>query len=448
MATLLVKRLEGNKICIALRRLFIHLVDQSAKRVEVFGAPHGLFVLFAVANFCLVPLFLAPQTAPTPGFVVSLRIVASALSFILIAKDFWPKTWLRYLPLYWHFTLLICLPTFAVSMFLFSSCALEWVIDLVLTNFILGLLVDWKTYSATVVLGGALATIAFLVWGDVTMFELNLGHLPTMVYATAVSLGAGAIFSRNKERVLMEKLLTFKTLGGTIAHEMRTPLSAIQISANGLKECLPALVEGYQQARNAGINVPKISQLALESVASAPERMRYICASSLNIIDMLLLQLKDSDWSSHFGECSIKDCIDTALMEYCFRQNERELINIKNVEDFRFYGNRHLVVHILYNMMRNAYAFIQSEKRGEISIWTSESAAERKLHFCDTAKGISKKDLPHIFEHGFSSRSSGSGVGLYYCRKMMETMEGAINVRSQEGKYTEFILHFPRMKTT
>ena len=50
-----------------------------------------------------------------------------------------------------------------------------------------------------------------------------------MAYAIAVSLLVGAIFSRNKERVLMEKLVTFKALGGTIAHEMRTPLSAIHI---------------------------------------------------------------------------------------------------------------------------------------------------------------------------------------------------------------------------
>jgi two-component system autoinducer 1 sensor kinase/phosphatase LuxN len=65
------------------------------------------------------------------------------------------------------------------------------------------------------------------------------------------------------------------------------------------------------------------------------------------------------------------------------------------------------------------------------------------LHFCDTAKGIDEKDLKNIFQHGFSKRSCGNGVGLYYCKKMMDVMSGSIGVRSEAGKFTEFILSFP-----
>ena len=120
------------------------------------------------------------------------------------------------------------------------------------------------------------------------------------------------------------------------------------------------------------------------------------------------------------------------------------MIDVSGVEDFNFYGNRYLVVHILYNLMRNAFTFIQSVKKGVITIWTSESPNERHLHFCDTAKGINKRDLPHIFEHGFSKRSGGSGVGLHYCRRMMTAMAGAIAVNSVEGKYCEFVLTFSK----
>jgi Na+/proline symporter/signal transduction histidine kinase len=442
-----VGRFSPKSVLDIFRRVASQLVDLSAKRVEIFGAPYALFVLFAIANFCFVPIIFSNISGQvTPVFIIYLRVFASGLSFVLVMKDFWPKAYLRYLPIYWHITLFVCLPFFAISMCLFSSCSIEWVIDLVLTNFILGLLVDWKTYIATILFGGVFATGSFFLFGDLRQFDPNLGNFPIMAYATIVSLLAGAIFSRNKERVLMEKLVTFKALGGTIAHEMRTPLSSIQISASGLKECLPALVEGYQQARLAGIRVPKISQLTLESIASAPERMRYICASTLNIIDMLLLQLKDSDWSTHFSDCSVTECVLIALSEYCFREDERDLIDATGVAEFKFYGNRYLVVHILYNLMRNAFTFIQSEKKGRIAIWTSERANEMNLHFCDTAKGIGKEDLHHVFEHGFSKRSAGSGVGLHYCKKMMETMSGDITVRSQEGKYTEFVLTFPKHK--
>jgi SSS family transporter len=440
--------IKRNGILSFVRRFLLVLVEQSAQRVEVFGAPYGLFVLFAVANLCFVPLMFANTSGQiTPVFIVYLRVFASGLSFMLIMKDFWPKSWAPFLPFYWHITLFFCFPFFAISMCLFSSCAIEWVIDLVLTNFILGLLVDWKTYSASIFFGAILATAAFLLFGDLRQFDPNLGNFPIMAYATGVSMLAGALFSRNKERVLLEKLLTFKALGGTIAHEMRTPLSSIHISASGLKDCLPALVECYQQAKNAGIIVPKISRLALESVANTPERMRYTCASTLNIIDMLLLQLKDNDWSAQFTQCSVQECIDTALSEYCFRENERELIDTSGVKDFNFIGNRNLVVHILFNLMRNAFAFIQSEKKGSISLMSFETNHDHRLHFTDTAKGISPHDLPYIFDHGFSKRRLGSGVGLHYCKRMMETMSGSITVKSEEGQYTEFILSFPKAKS-
>ena len=349
-------------------------------------------------------------------------------------KDFWPRKLLGYLPLYWHFTLFICLPYFAFSMCLFSSFAIEWLIDLVLTIFHSGYfsrLEDLYFYD----LGGlSLCVVTFFWFGDINNFNPNYGNLPIAIYSIAVSLGVGVLFARNKERVLFEKLSVFKALGGTIAHEMRTPLSSIYVSASGLKDCLPALVSGYQSARDAGIAVPRISQLALSSLSNVPDRMGYICASTLNIIDMLLLQLKDNDWGAHFSDCSIKECVNTAINEYCFRENEKELVDIENINDFRFFGNQYLVVHIAFNLMRNAFTFIQSEQNGKIRMWTSQAYFQNRLHFCDTAKGISKNDLPYIFEPGFSKRMGGSGVGLYYCKKMMNAMSGNIVVNSVEGR--------------
>lgn len=436
-----------SKFLTTIKNGFEALVEQSAQKVEIFGAPYAMFVVFSIINLCFVPfIFARPTGLITPGFVIYLRVTASMFSFLLVMKDFWPQKSLKYLPLFWHITLLFCLPYFAISMCLFSSCSMEWIIDLILIIFILSILVDWKTYVILIISGAFLAGCSFALFGDPSHFKPDFGAFPMMTYAIGVAISAGVLFSRNKERVLMEKLNTFKALGGTIAHEMRTPLSSIQVSAGGLKEYLPALVEAYRLAKDSGLKVQRISQLALESTESIPERMRYTCASALNIIDMLLLQLKDNDWNSHFSECSMKECVEIAMQEYCFREKEKDLVDISGVRDFNFYGNRYLVVHILYNLLRNAFTFINSERRGAITIWTSEGPADWNLHFCDTAKGINKRDLPHIFEHGFSKRSGGSGVGLHYCRRMMAAMSGSLKVNSVEGKYAEFILVFNKNK--
>lgn len=424
--------------------LFHWFAKRSSERVLLFGAPYGLFALFAVTNLCILPLFFSSSSGHiTPLFIIYLRVFACSLSFVLVMKDFWPKKCLQFLPMYWHITLFFCLPFFTISMCLFTSCSIEWVIDLVLTNFILGLLVDWKTYSATITIASILATFTFFCFGDLAQFDPNLGNFPVMAYATAVSLVLGALFSRSRERVLQDKILTFKALGSTIAHEMRTPLSSINISAHGLIELIPALVDGYQQAQSAGIKVQKIPKLTLESLASSPKRMRYICASTLNVIDMILLQLKDGDWNAYFERCSMQECIDLALSEFCFRENERQYISHHEVYDFTFYGNKYLVVHILFNLMRNSLSFIHSENKGHIRLWTSRNGQQNMLHFYDTAKGIPAAEIPHIFDLGYSNRRLGSGVGLHYCKRMMESMSGTIAVKSEEGTFTEFILTFP-----
>jgi len=402
-------------------------------------------VSFALANSCLVPLiFSSSSGAGQPLFVTYLMWSAYAIGFLLIIRDFWPKKLVKFLPLYWYFSIFFCLPYLSISMCLFTSCALEWVIDVVLTIFILGILVDWKSHIIMTMLGAISAWFSWMLFGDGTLFSQNVINFPLMIYAAAVALLFGTVFSRNKERLLMEKLTTFKALGETIAHEMRTPLSSITISANGLIKCLPSLIYSYEQAQAFGIKVPKIPKLVLDSAANAPERMRYTCASTLNTIDMILLQLKDQDWRNHFNICSIKTCVEIALRDYSFRESEKELVDISDVADFKFFGHEHLVVHILYNLLRNAITFIHSEKKGTIKIWTQDSGSEFRLHFHDTAKGINSNDISRVFEHGFSKRSGGSGVGLFYCKRMMETMLGDITVRAVEKEYCEFILHFKK----
>jgi signal transduction histidine kinase/Na+/proline symporter len=424
---------------------FINWVAASSSaRVEVFGAPFGLFVFFGVANFCFVPFIFSDVLGYiTPGFTIYLRFLASFISFLLIMKEFWPELSKKFGAFFWHLTLMLCLPHFGIAMCLFSSLSIEWVIDLILITFILGLLVDWKSYIAIMVSAYLLSFLSFWLLGDVSKFSPHVSNLPITIYAMTVAMVAGTIFSRNKEIMLLERLDTFRALGSTIAHEMRTPLSSINISASGLKNCLPALIKTHREAKAAGLKVPHLSQLTLDSMHTAPERMIYVCASALNTIDMLLLQLKDRDWSAHFGQCSMAECVDTALREYSFREGERQLVSCQ-VTDFNFVGNKYLVVHILYNLLRNALTFIQSERRGTIKIWTSRGRKEMMLHFCDSAKGINKTDLPFIFDHGFSKRSGGSGVGLFYCRRMMTAMKGSINVKSVEGQFAEFILHFSK----
>ncbi len=82
--------------------------------------------------------------------------------------------------------------------------------------------------------------------------------------------------------------------------------------------------------------------------------------------------------------------------------------------------------------------------KGYIKIYMKEDA-EKILVIEDDGIGISKQDLPRVFEQGFTGYNGrmdkkASGLGLYLCKKVMNNLSHKINIESEEGKGTKVFL--------
>ena len=66
------------------------------------------------------------------------------------------------------------------------------------------------------------------------------------------------------------------------------------------------------------------------------------------------------------------------------------------------------------------------------------------LIFEDNGIGIDSDDLPYIFNSFYTKRADGIGLGLYFCKKVIQKFGGDIQCQSQKGKYTRFKLTFPK----
>ena len=77
-----------------------------------------------------------------------------------------------------------------------------------------------------------------------------------------------------------------------------------------------------------------------------------------------------------------------------------------------------------------------------------------RLVFRDTGTGIPADVLPHIFTRYYAWPKHGrgvvetTGVGLSFCREVVNAFGGRIDCRSQPGEYTEFSIAFPRGAAT
>ncbi len=108
--------------------------------------------------------------------------------------------------------------------------------------------------------------------------------------------------------------------------------------------------------------------------------------------------------------------------------------------------------HAFRNLMENAIAY--TDRGGSITIQTGRLANEAFISIKDTGIGISSNDLPHIFERFYradqarSTNTGGNGLGLSIVKRIIEGHQGSIDVQSELGSGTKFVIKLPTPSPT
>jgi len=100
----------------------------------------------------------------------------------------------------------------------------------------------------------------------------------------------------------------------------------------------------------------------------------------------------------------------------------------------------------LSNLVDNSLQAMEGPGRISVSLMADEFLIEIKIQ--DTGRGIPPEVIPCLFQKGFSfQKSGGSGLGLYFAKKLVEDHQGNIEIESSMGKGTTITLTFPRITT-
>lgn len=415
--------------------------EDSDKQLIVFGMV--MFINFPLYHFIwLLSLSNAYENLP-------LRLLASGFCCILIFKNHLPKRLNKLLPLYWYFTATYCLPFFFTFMLLKNQAATVWLMNSISALFFLFLLFDVFSVIAITAIGVTTAWF-FYELTTTTAFIFNPGYinLSSIIASFIAAFIIGAIFTHNKQKLEQEKLKGMAALGGSIAHELRNPLLAINTGLSGIRRYFPMLLTGYQKADAHQLlkQEEKIRPDRFEVLLTVVDDISAETQYANTMIDMLLLKVNPNLKADEASIHSIFDCIDDAIRRYPFNSSEQAgLIKwaMEKDADFNFKGSRLLVVHVLFNLIKNALFFIADAGKGFIYIKTEIGEKYNKIYFKDTAKGMPSYMVSRIFTRFYSKTQNGTGLGLAFCKMVMNGIGGDITCRSQEGEYTEFILTFP-----
>ncbi|MEM7108706.1 MAG: ATP-binding protein, partial [Bacteroidota bacterium] len=112
--------------------------------------------------------------------------------------------------------------------------------------------------------------------------------------------------------------------------------------------------------------------------------------------------------------------------------------------------DRDKLEQIVYNLLGNAFKFTPDGKK--ITFKSTHAQEKLNIDVSDTGIGIAENDLPHIFnrfyqvDDSYTKERSGSGIGLALTKELVNFMEGTIEVKSDLGKGSEFLVTLPMDK--
>lgn len=240
------------------------------------------------------------------------------------------------------------------------------------------------------------------------------------------------------------KLTALSQITAGLAHEIRNPLAGIKASAQVLEEGMDAGDQRHQLTSRITKEIDRID----------------------NLLKKFFNFARPSE--PHFANHNIAAIIDNVclLIAPQFRDNNVLLTKDFSIQAPQVYVDENQIEQVLINIFLNAIQAVSGS--GTVAVKTNTNViyegrdagiVEKRIkatrngrepsvfvEITDTGCGISKENLDRLFSPFFTTKMGGTGLGLSICRQIMTVNNGAIDIRSEEGRGTTIILTLPALQ--
>ncbi len=204
-----------------------------------------------------------------------------------------------------------------------------------------------------------------------------------------------------------------------IAHQIRSPLSAILLYIDHLKEKVNENSELYYPIHNIGVAAVNISNF-INDLLTLGKDFKLVKE------DILLEDLINSLESKIKAFLAINDSIS---------------IKFRMSENFSIYVDRRYFEQAVFNLIKNAVEAVGS--KGEVEISFSKSESYFYCEVTDTGKGIAPQIKETLFAPFFTTKKNGVGLGLAFAKKIINAHGGTIELKYSGEKGTCFEIVLP-----
>jgi signal transduction histidine kinase len=224
-----------------------------------------------------------------------------------------------------------------------------------------------------------------------------------------------------------EKLASLGTLAAGVAHEIRNPLTAINVRLHSLKKNLVSNSSEQEDAQVIDHEIQRLERIVQGFLQFArPSEPKLMTVSA----DSLLSRIR-SLFESQLANASIK-------------------LNVLSVPDLWLQADPHQIEQVLINLVQNAADSIGTGGSITLRAHTGKARLSGRntpvamLQVIDTGKGIPPEVRKRIFDPFFTTKEEGTGLGLAISQRIIEKHSGTLECRSDNGRGTTFTILLPR----
>jgi two-component system nitrogen regulation sensor histidine kinase NtrY len=264
--------------------------------------------------------------------------------------------------------------------------------------------------------------------------KIALPHKTLILLANATALrdetgnyiGLVLVFEDLTHLQRAQKAAAWREVARRIAHEIKNPLTPIQLSAQRLRK----------KYLNQFLTDGKVFDDCTKTIINQVEELKTLVNEFSNFARMPATNPQPN---------SLNEIIEETLLLYrepnrnvAFEFEKKGTIPVFNLD-------RDQMKRAIINLIDNALDSMKKDGGGKITIETSyeESLQMAKIQIADTGCGIPSEEKPKLFEPYFSTKKSGSGLGLAIVNSIITDHNGYIRVKNNYPKGTRFIIELP-----
>ncbi|RMF59757.1 MAG: HAMP domain-containing protein, partial [Calditrichaeota bacterium] len=225
--------------------------------------------------------------------------------------------------------------------------------------------------------------------------------------------------------VALEKMAVWREIARVLAHEIKNPLTPIQLTVQQMKDKYSGTDAEYR----------KLLQECSEIITDEIENLRALVREFSEFARMPKLTLTPGN---------LNELVEEVRKLYPNDNIQIDLDRTLPETNFDYEKMR----RVLINLIENGLDSIREKGSGEIAISTAAEEGRVLLRTRDTGKGMPEEVKTKIFEPYFSTKKSGMGLGLVIVKRVIDEHGGTISVESREGQGTSFTIALPASPAT